>query len=373
MRIALNAMQVRAAKSGVGQYINTLIDSMLRADHFSQFTLYCSPDNAGSYDFGARNFKTIEWGLPEAGKTARLLYEYAFLPRELQSGGFDIFHGMSNFLPRKRVCPFIVTIHDLSYYVHPERCPWLRRQYWYAMTRRTMANANLIITDSENSRRDIETFFPGCAAKTRVVPLAAHPRFQPALHGRHKSAVTARGITKPYVLFVGTLEPGKNVVRLIRAFDAIADDFPDHMLVIVGGRGWMCEPVYRAARHARARERIMMTGHLHDNELPDFYSFCEVFAFPSLYEGFGMPPLEAMACGAPVVTSKTSSLPGVVGDAAVMIDPESERDLAAALRRVLRDAALRDDLRHRGIKRAAMFSWDATAAETLKLYKQISG
>src|SRR5438105_2853851 len=135
-------MQVRAAKSGVGQYIYGLVGAMLRANPFEQFTLFCSHENAVNYQFGAKNLEIVAWGLQHGGKSFRLLYEYAFLSREIAARKPDVFHGMSNFLPLKKVCPYVVTIHDLSYYVQPQRCPFVRRQYWYAMTRHTMKIAD---------------------------------------------------------------------------------------------------------------------------------------------------------------------------------------------------------------------------------------
>lgn len=374
MRIAVNALQVRAAKSGVGQYIHALLEALVQAAPEDRLTIYCTRENVSNYSLGAPNLEPVVWGLPQKARTARLLYEYAFLPGELRRRGFDLFHGASNFLPPRRVCPYVVTIHDLSYYVHPRRCPPVRRRYWYAMTARTVAVADAIITDSENSRRDIERFFPQARDRITVVPLAAHPRFRRLDVPRDQSAAGRSELSlddRPYLLYVGTLEPGKNVQRLIAAFDAVADQFPDHLLVLVGDRGWLFEGIYEAAERSLHRDRIRFLGHLPDDDVVELFNFCDAFVYPSLYEGFGLPPLEAMACGAPVITSGTSSLPEVVGGAALTVNPESVEEIAAAMRRVLSSRDLRQELREYGLARAARFSWERTARETLKVYREV--
>ncbi len=373
MRVALNAMQVRAAKSGVGQHIHGLVEALLAIAPQEHFTLYCSPQNVRNYAFHAPHYEARVWGLPEKARTLRLLYEYTFLPGELARQGYDLFHGLSNFLPPRKVCPYVVTIHDLSYFVHPERCPWLRRQYWYGMTRRTVELADAIITVSHASRRDIEHFFPATRDRIHVIPNAAHGRFRRLNVSQEQTCLPGLGISFPYVLFVGTLEPGKNVERVIRAFDAVAGDFPDHHLVIAGDRGWLYEGIFAAAAEARSRDRIHFIGHQSDDAVVELMNFCDVFVFPSLYEGFGLPPLEAMACGAPVITSNTSSLPEVVGDAALMVDPLSVEEIAAALHKLLGEPDLRREFREKGLARATKFSWKNSAIETLRVYQSILG
>ena len=373
MRFALNAMQVRAAKSGVGQYIHALMESLLEVEQNHHFTMYCSPQNVVNYRFSAPNYEARVWGLPERARTFRLLYEYSFLPGELKRRGYDLFHGLSNFLPPRRVCPFVVTIHDLTYYVHPERCPPVRRRYWYAMTRRTVDVADAIITVSHCSKSDIEHFFPHTKGRVHVIPEAPHPRFRPLGVARDCSGLAAAGIEFPYVLFVGTLEPGKNVERVIRAFDAIAQDFPSHHLLIVGDRGWLYEGILAAAENARAASRIHLLGHKGDQEVVELMNYCDVFVFPSLYEGFGLPPLEAMACGVPVITSNRSSLPEVTGDAAILVDAESIEEISEAMRRVLSDDAFAGLMREKGLARAREFSWKKAAKETLRVYQLVLG
>ncbi len=369
MKVAINAMQVRAAKSGVGQYIAGLLEAMAAAAPDDDFTIYCSAQNQVNYAFPANNLHTEVWGLPQHLRALRLANEYARFPSELRRRKFDVFLGPSNFLPIRKVCPYVLVIHDLSYYVQPERCPLVRRQYWYAMTARSVALADFIITDSENSRRDIERFFPRAADRVRVIPLGIHDRYRPTTTPREQSAVSRRGIHDPYLLVVGTLEPGKNTPRIIDAFDFIATRFPHHQLVFIGDRGWLTEEIDTALARAAAKSRIHFLGHLPDDEVVDFMNHCEALAFPSLYEGFGLPPLEAMACGAPVLASNTSSLPEVLGDAALLVNPYSVDELAAGMARLFDDPCFNQDLRNRGLQHAADFTWERTATETLRVLR----
>jgi glycosyltransferase involved in cell wall biosynthesis len=373
MRIALNAMQVRAAKSGVGQYIAGLLPALAEVSPADELRVYCTAENVKNYRFPAPNLAAVTWGLPESRRTLRLFNEYARFHSELRRQGFDLFHGLSNFLPPVKVCPYVVTIHDLSYFVQPERCPFIRRQYWYAMTRRTVAVADAIITDSKHSQADIEHFFPRVRGRVRVVYSAAHPRFSAVACAEDTARLESLGIRRPYVLYVGTLEPGKNVERIIQAFDSLADKHPDHELLLAGDRGWLFKGIYEAARRAAAARRIRFLGHVPDEVVPALMRGCDLFVFPSLYEGFGLPPLEAMACGAPVVTSAVSSIPEVVGDAALKVDPGKTAEIASAMDRVLNDAALRADLKARGIERARQFSWRRTAEETRSVYESVLG
>lgn len=367
-------MQVRAAKSGVGQYIYALMDSMSRLAPDDDFLIYCNAANEPNYKFPTPNSSTKTWGLNGAPRAVRLSYEAAFLPKEIGKAGLDLFHGASNFLPAlPSNCPYVVTVHDLSYHVHPERCPPVRRYYWYAMTRRTIALAERIITISENSRRDIERFFPGTGDKIRVIPEAAHSRFQPVNTSREKSGLQRfeeKLGGRPYLLYLGTLEPGKNVARIIQAFDRVVGRFPEHQLVLAGDKGWLFEPIFETMNQSPYRDRIHYLGHVSDSEAVDLFNFADVFVFPSLYEGFGLPPLEAMACGCPVITSNTSSIPEVVGDAAVKVNPLDVEELTNALQRVLENGALRQDLGAAGLVQAARFSWDKCAQETLAVYKE---
>lgn len=374
MLIGVNAMQVRAAKSGVGQYIHSLLESAVRQAPDDDFLVYCNQANEPNYQYPAANSRTKVWGLSNAKRPVRLAYENVFLPGEIRRDGIDVFHGASNFLPPRKVCPYVVSIHDLSYHVHPERCPAARRYYWYAMTARTVKVADYIMTISQNSLRDIVRFFPEAESRVRVISLAANPRFTPLPETRSENAELKRLESelqgRPYVLYLGTLEPGKNVVRTVQAFDEIAGRFPDHLLILAGDKGWLFDPVFEAISQATHKDRIRYVGHVGDHEAVALFNYADLFVFPSLYEGFGLPPLEAMQCGCPVVTSDRSSIPEVVGDAALQVNPESVPALAAAMEKVLTSEAVRQEMREAGLARAALFSWDKCARETLDVYRQ---
>lgn len=367
-------MQVRAAKSGVGQYIYALLEQLLKIDNKNFYEIYCSAENLNNYIYSDTNSHSQAWGLNNVPKSFRLLYENLVFPSIISSQKLDVFWGPSNFLPAFKKCKYVATIHDLSYYVHPERCPALRRKYWYYMTEKTVKVADRIITISENSKADIIKFFPSTEGKIEVIHNATHHRFRPLLISRENSLLKSHESKlngKPYLLYIGTLEPGKNVGRLISAFEKIADGFPDHQLVLGGDKGWLYSDVMLQIQNSPFNNRIHYLGHVTDEEVVHLYNFCEAFCFPSLYEGFGLPPLEAMSCGAPVLTSNNSSIPEVVGDAALQVNPLSVDEIAEGINLLLSDTELRTEFKNRGLERAKKFSWDKAAKQTLNVFESV--
>jgi glycosyltransferase involved in cell wall biosynthesis len=401
MRVAINAMQVRAAKSGVGQYIEGLVDALLAdggaldLDAGLEVCTYCTRENEGNYRRAGRgNYQTRVWGHGEGRKSLRLLNEIMRLGREVSRQRFDLFHGPSNFLPMGLKIPAVVTIHDLSYYVEPERCPPVRRAYWYAMTAHTMRQAHLILADSENTRRDISRFFPKSTDRVRVVGLGIHARFQPLCADKGDAAGGEKpddettvmldrlglrgpdGGVLPYILSVCTLEPGKNLGLLVQAFERVGRDRPDLRLVLVGDRGWNYGPLLAQIRSSVLRDRILLTGHLPDGDIVRLMQHCRVFAYPSRYEGFGLPPLEALACGAPVVASTGGSLrevlanlPGVIqhepddlGGIILGLEQFVDREPGGDVQRLERARAVR----HR-------YDWSRTAEQTVAVWHEAVG
>lgn len=281
-----------------------------------------------------------------------------------QARGADVVH-----LPRHLVppqpglrAPIVVTIHDVLPLRAPELFSAIIRANFALLAPRLARRADRILTGSHYTKGEIVELLGIDPARVVVTPYGVDERFLPA------PAVPARlALDRPYVACLGTLEPRKNVAAAVRAFAALEDD--SYALVVVGGGGWDGGEVEAAARAAAGR--VVLTGYVDDHELVGLLGAARAFLYPSLYEGFGFPPLEAMACGTPVITSDRASLPEVVGDAALVVDPRDDVALAAALRRVLEDPALAADLRERGLRRAALYSWRRCAEATVDVYREL--
>jgi alpha-1,3-rhamnosyl/mannosyltransferase len=290
------------------------------------------------------------------------------VPREAARAGVDLVHH-----PRYAVtpepglrAPVVVTMHDVLVLSAPELFSAPIRANFRALAGPLARRAAIVLTGSQASARDIAEHLRVPAERIRVTPYGVEPRFRPA---PADAALRARlGIDRPYVACVGTLEPRKNLVTALRAFARASERLGDEVaLVVVGGRGWRNEAFEEELR--RVRGTVVLTGFLSDEELVGVMAGARCFLYPSLHEGYGFPPLEAMACGTPVVTSATSSLPEVVGDAGLLVDPRDVDAVAAAVERILGDDALHAALREAGLQRAASYTWERCAAETVAAYR----
>lgn len=288
----------------------------------------------------------------------------------------DIVHdpnGIAPFLGPRLGTRRIVTIHDAFAYVAPETHNrldnWRYRWQLPAAARRS----DIVITVSECSRRDLVRHLDLRNEQVSVIGEGVDSRFKPVLDNDERRAVLARyGIQGRYLLYLGGINARKNIARLFEAYSRVRSRHPDVRLVIGGKRQWQTDEIEEAFHRLNLAPDVHFTGYLDDYDLPAVYSAAELFVFPSLYEGFGLPPLEAMACGTPVVTSNTSSLPEVTGNAALAVDPYNIEAIAQAIDRLLTDSALRADLRQRGLARASHLTWDQTARHTRDLYEQTS-
>ena len=263
----------------------------------------------------------------------------------------------------------VVTVHDVSYLVNPA---WFRRVhavYYRGMISRSARGAAAVIADSEATASDLERRLGLARDRIRVIPLGVDETFRPAPPEAVERVRARYGLPERFLLFVGTLEPRKNLPRVVEAFGHIADAIP-HGLVLAGRAGWKCGPLRRAVAASPATGRIRMPGFVAREDLPALLTAAEGFVWPSLYEGFGLPPLEAMACGTPVLTSSAASLPEVVGDAALMADPEKTQDIADQMRALATNDALRRTLREKGLRRVREFTWQRTAERTAEVYRQ---
>jgi glycosyltransferase involved in cell wall biosynthesis len=296
----------------------------------------------------------------------------AGLPRYIRRTKLQLFHGTNYDVPLWRQCATVLTIHDLSYLVHPEthekRSVRRARRRLPVMAR----TADAIITPTESVRREVCELLKINSEKVFAIPEAARAGFRP-LPFAATAAVRGRlGIGEDFLLTVGTLEPRKNLAVLVSAFEDLARERLQNkiQLVIAGGRGWLSGPLFEAIKKSPARDRIVLTDYLHDDDLRSLYSSCRAFIYPSRYEGFGLPPLEAMACGAPVIASRIASLEETTGGAALLFEPTSAKELAQNILRLVQDENLRHELSTIGQRRTAEFSWENTARETLRVYAE---
>jgi glycosyltransferase involved in cell wall biosynthesis len=303
---------------------------------------------------------------------AEAVYYPALVGSMARRRGVDMIHFPRHLVPPGigRRVPTVVTVHDVLPLSHPEYFSELIRRRYRPLARAAVRAADLVLTGSRHSAGQLTDLLGVEPARVVVTPYGVEGRFRRV--GRDEGWLADRfGVRSRYVLCVGTLEPRKNLVGAVRAFSRAAESVEDCVLVVAGGRGWRNEAFEREL--AGAPGRVVLTGFVSDEELVRLYSGADCFLFPSLAEGFGFPVLEAMACGAPVVSSDRTSLPEVVGDAGVLVDPEDERAIAAAVERVLTEPGLADRLRERGLEHAAQYTWDACAAATLAEYRRLLG
>jgi glycosyltransferase involved in cell wall biosynthesis len=300
------------------------------------------------------------------------LYYPLLIGRRARAAGVGVVHHPRHLVPPEAgmSVPSVVTVHDVLPLRMPEYFSRLIAVRYRVIAGLATARAARIITGSEHSRREIAALLGVPDERIRVTPYAVEPRFRPVAVDRE---VLRRrvGVAGPYVLCVGTLEPRKNLVGALRAFERVQPDFPDHTLVIIGGRGWKGGELQRALDETTAR--VLPTGYVSEEDLVTLYAGTDCFLFPSFGEGFGFPVLEAMACGAPVVACDTTSIPELVGDAALLVPPADGEALADALRRVLGTRELADELRTAGIDRSLGYTWAACAARTIAVYEELTG
>ena len=300
---------------------------------------------------------------------------YAPVARALQSlargGQTALYHATEHLLPRT-AGPSLLTVHDLIFERYPEHHTRRNVLYLRAALPRFVHAAQAIIAVSEHTRRDIVTYYGAPSHKIHVIHEGIDARFAPALDSEIARVRAAWSPDRPWLLMVGTLEPRKNHAAALHALRRLRDEGFPHRLLVVGGEGWLFAPVIALVNELGLANDVTFTGYLPDADLPPLYSGADAVLMPSLYEGFGFPLLEAMACGAPVVASNASSLPELAGDAALLVAPADYEGLAHAVRLLLTQPALADTLRTRGIERSRAFTWARCAAETTALYHEVA-
>lgn len=371
MRVGLDVSPITTSRTGVGNYCLYLLKHLMALGEDCAFSGFSS--GLGEMDLagfgGALHHRHV--GLPT--RVLYLVWNIFGAPRvDGLLGGLDVFHATNYFLPPVRDARRVVTIHDLSFMAVPELCSPRIVGPFARGVRRFCREADAILADSGSTKADIERFLEVDPAKITVAPIAVEDGLGPMDRGEAARRVEeGYGVGGPFLLFVSTLEPRKNVVGLIRAFELLAKDFP-HSLVLVGPVGWNANEMFGAIERSEFGGRVHRTGFVSQGDLRAFYSAADVFVFPTHYEGFGLPLLEAMVCGCPVVTSDNSSVPEVTGEGALRCDSYDMEGFAALVGRVLSDGALRDSLVEKGREQAAGFSWERCARITMESYKKLA-
>ena len=360
--------------AGIHTYIANLLAHLPHIDPGVRYTVYTNAQPP--VDARIRP----AW-LPTAKPLMRILWEQVLQPIALRRDRPDVLHAAAFVAPLVSSCPTVVTVYDLSFDLFPDFFRGPNQTYLRIFTRRSVRRARRVIAISEHTRRDVHRLYGVPLDHIDVAYPGVDARFRPLPREEVEAFRRKHDLPDRFFLYLGTLEPRKNLDRLIDACGEleIRDASPRSeaergwRLEIVGGKGWMVDDLFARVKSRGLEQRVMFAGYAPAEDLPLWYNAATAFVYPSLYEGFGMPPLEAMACGAPVIASSAASLPEVVGDAGILVAPDDVQGLAQAMRRVWRDESLRGDLSRRGVERARRFTWEATARATVESYRRALG
>lgn len=361
MKIGIDCITLTYPMAGIGRYTKNLVEALSKIDRENEyFLLY--PGNLSQKPDVGENFH-----LAHAKSSKGILWHQSALPALVKSYSLDLLHCPGNFkIPYLKRCRQVLTIHDLI--------P-LKFKIYFKNTLKTMAylilhklavgSADKIITDSENTKKDVISILNVPDEKIEAIPLAVDKKFLDKKNINLEKVLKKYSLQEGYLLHLGGIGFNKNTARVIEAFKIIMEKTPDAPpLVIIGNKNWLARQIADSASH----EKIIFTGYVPDKHMPSLYSAASVFIYPSLYEGFGFPVLEAMACGVPVVASSTSSFPEVMGDAGLLVDPENPADIAEKTLMLVAESDLIKKLQEKGFERVSKFSWENTAKKVLALY-----
>lgn len=388
MKIAFDCSLVPGERGGIGQYSYNLAHGLSSVDKINTYKLYILFPAASRLLHPER----LKTDLPDSGnfsvvyKTIPVpfqLFHYFWIPgmpssfREYMLGDLDvdIIHSNTFSVPRlkNRKKKLVVTIYDLTVVTHPEHHKKTNISHCVTGIKDAVKYADHIIAISNHTKRDLIEHFNAPEELITVTHLAAGPDYREEKDPERLAAIRMKyGLPEDYVLFIGSLEPRKNVKTLIKAYSALDPKTrKEHPLVIAGGKGWLNSDIPSIVKKSGISDNVLFAGYISSEDISGVYSQAALFVYPSLYEGFGLPILEAFACGTPVITSNTSSIPEVAGDAAMLLSPADADQLTAAIERLLKNKGIRDEFRARGLARASMFSWEKCARETLEVYNKV--
>jgi glycosyltransferase involved in cell wall biosynthesis len=367
MKVGIISDQLNLTRTGIGNYVFNLAKELIKIGGKNICLI-----NYKENDSLPVRYNNIIVSYPSKIPFKRLLWHNYIWFKKGYLDELDIIHNPTHvqiFLKFHQ--KYIVTVHDIVPFISLDRCRIGRQLVYKLFFQRTLKTADKIIAVSNSTKNDLINYFNIPEEKIRVILLAADEKFKPLSNKEIKEAKQKYNLNFPFILYVGTLEPRKNIPSLIKAFYKLKKKTLQYKLVITGKKGWKYKEIFETIDKLNLQNDVVFTGYVSDDDLPALYNAADLFVYPSIYEGFGLPPLEAMACGTPVITSNTSSLPEVVGDAGIMIDPPDVDGLADAMHEVLTNEGLRANMIKKGLGRAKMFSWEKCARETLEVYEEV--
>ena len=372
-RVGLNALVLRTDASyrnaGPSRYATNLVQALLAQPSEHRFTVFLNEQVRGLPFEPARPARVIRTRAPTSRTGVRVLWEHLLAPWHIAAKRLDVVHSMLNVVPLASPTRHVVTVHDLSFMRTPGAHPTHRRWYLTAATWLSARRARVVLADSSATKHDVIELLGIDESRVHVVYPGREAAFRPRPSREVYEFLEGRNLKRPFVLFVGTLEPRKNVDVLVRAFGEVARGGFQGDLVLAGGSGWATAGIDSALAESPVRRRIHRVGYVKQEDLPYWYCAADLVVYPSSYEGFGIPVLEAMASGTPVITSNRSSLPEVAGDAALTVDPRDVHQLADAMAAVLASPERRAQMCERGLIQARQFDWTVAAQRCLNLYR----
>ncbi|HPH94967.1 MAG TPA: glycosyltransferase family 1 protein [Anaerolineaceae bacterium] len=366
MKIGLDLSVTKYERAGTTTYAVSLWEAMKAGYPMDRFETFMV--NHPDLPNGQKTFSTRM-----ATLYRDLCWTPLILPAQASRAKLDVLHMPAQMIPLFRPCPVVVTFHDLFVLDLPHYFPLFHRLSARILMPRAARRADAIIAVSDYTRKELERRFNIDPAKIHVTYEAAAPHFRLMEQAKIAAAREKYALPERFILSVGTLQPRKNITCLLEALTLLNQRGIQVQLIHAGSRGWLTQSIDETISRLNLQHMVRFMGRMPLEDLVALYNAASVFAYPSLYEGFGLPPLEAMACGCPVITSNTTSLPEVVGDAGLLADPRNPEDLAAALEKILIDPALAENLKEKGLQRAKEFSWARCAEQTYQVYRKVAG
>lgn len=373
MKLCLDVSPTAQGHAGLGRYAAEVARGLATHHPALDVTLFYNRNREAKLPDYLSHLpqKTVNVG-NKPWRMGVLLSQMGRLPMDKTFGASHVFHATNHLLAHFRRAATVYTLHDLIFLHYPEYHLLYNRLYLTFTMPRYLKAADVIITPSECSKRDAIKFYGLPESKIKVIYEAASPIFKPTSDTETLARVRSEyNLPEQFLLHVGTIEPRKNLTRLLEAFHALLPEYPNLRLVLIGKRGWLHEPFFARLHALGLEEAVIFPGYIAEADLPACYQLATVLVYPSLYEGFGLPPVEAMACGTPVISSNSSTLPEVVGEAGIMVSPTDTAALTEAIRRVLSDSDLHATLRTRGLVQANKFSWRKAVDELVTVYQSV--